>query len=325
MEQRSIMASTKNLSVYFKLPSIRKKLWVRAVNDISLSMYKGEVLGLVGESGSGKSTYGRALLRLNEAQSGQIFFQDEEITHLSTKEMRPLRKEMQMVFQDPNSSLNPRMKLMDIIREPLYVNKLGTKQAQEQAVRTILEHVQLPQDSLGKFPHQLSGGQRQRIAIARALVTRPRFLVADEPVSALDVSVQAQIINLLSDLREELGLTILMISHDLSVVQYFADRVAVMYLGKLVEVGTVEEVFNVPAHPYTKALLDAVPEPDPTIIKATRPIDGDMPSPVHPPSGCVFRTRCPLAKEDCERIVPELKEMTPGHLVACILNEQGGN
>ena len=234
MEQRHILAGTDNLRVHFKLPSSlgKPKLWVKAVDGVSMQIYKGEVLGLVGESGSGKSTYGRALLRLNEAASGRIHYNGQDITRAGAKDMRPLRSQMQMVFQDPNSSLNPRMRLREAVREPLFVNRIGTRAEQERRVREALEQVQLPADYLDKVPSQLSGGQRQRAAIARALITRPPFLVADEPVSALDVSVQAQIINLLSDLRDELGLTILMISHDLSVVHYLAERVAVLYLGK---------------------------------------------------------------------------------------------
>ena len=316
-QDKERVAGTENLKVYFKLRSEKYQL-VRAVDDVSLSIEQGEVIGLVGESGSGKSTYGRALLRLNEPFSGQVFFQQQEITRKNFKEMRPLRRKMQMIFQDPNSSLNPRMPLEDIIREPIYVNKMGSRKEQIKTVRAVLEQVQLPQDYLNRYPHQLSGGQRQRVAIARALVTKPEFLVADEPVSALDVSVQAQILNLLSELRKQLGLTILMISHDLSVVQYFSDRVAVMYLGKLMEIGMVEDVFQKPMHPYTKALLDSVPEPDPFCIKAVKPIEGDIPSPVNPPSGCVFRTRCPLALKECAAVVPDLITVKAGHKAACI-------
>lgn len=320
--QRNVIAGAKNLKVYFKLGA-GKDSYVRAVDDVSLEIYHKEVLGLVGESGSGKSTYGRALLRLNEPWSGRVFFDQQELTKKSPKEMRPLRKQMQMVFQDPNSSLNPRMRLKDIIGEPLYVNKIGSRQERLKLVGKMLEQVQLPADYMDRYPHQLSGGQRQRVSIARALITNPKFLVADEAVSALDVSVQAQILNLLSDLRQQLGLTILMISHDLSVVRYFSDRVAVMYLGKLMEIGTVEQVFQSPAHPYTKALLDAVPEPDPTNIKDVQPIEGDIPSPIHPPSGCVFRTRCPNAVRECATIVPGLTTVASGHEAACIFVKKG--
>lgn len=321
-QERKMLAQTKNLKVYFKLRS-GKHSYVRAVDDVSIGIYHQEVLGLVGESGSGKSTFGRALLRLNKPISGGVYFDQQDITKNSFRAMRPLRKQMQMVFQDPNSSINPRMRLKDIISEPLYVNKIGSRKEQMKQVQEVMEQVQLPKEYMDRYPHQLSGGQKQRVAIARALITKPQFLVADEAVSALDVSVQAQILNLLSDIREQLGLTILMISHDLSVVQYFSDRVAVMYLGKLMEIGTVEQVFDRPAHPYTQALLDSIPDPDPLMIKNVKPIEGDIPSPVNPPSGCVFRTRCPNAVNACAEIVPHMITLTSGHEAACILLDRG--
>lgn len=314
-ELEEIMCS-ENLSVHFKTG--KSKQLLKAVDNISLPVYKGEVLGLVGESGSGKSTFGRALLRMNTPSSGNIYFRNENITDYNLNKMKPLRKYMQMIFQDPNSSLNPRMKLKEIIREPLYVNKIESKKQQLNMVKQVLEHVQLPIDALEKYPSQLSGGQRQRVAIARAIVTKPQFIVADEPVSALDVSVQAQILNLLSDLRQELNLTILFISHDLATVEYFADRVAVMYLGRIVELGSVDTIFKKPSHPYTKALMESIPEPDPCISLNFEAIKGELPSPTSPPSGCVFRTRCPIATDACAEIVPELKHINDDHQVACI-------
>lgn len=314
---KNILSETKNLKVYFTLE--KRKQYIRAVDDVSLKIARKEVLGLVGESGSGKSTYGRALLRLNEPFDGKIFFNKDDITRKNAGQMRPQRRKMQMVFQDPNSSLNPKLLIKDVIGEPLHVNKIGTSKEREDIIYDVLEKVNLSKEYLKRYPHQLSGGQRQRVAIARALVTNPDFLIADEPVSALDVSVQAQILNLLTDLRQQLNLTILMISHDLSVVEYFSDRVAVMYLGKIMEVGLVEEVFKKPAHPYTKALLDSVPEPDVTHVKDAKPIEGDIPSPLNPPSGCVFRTRCPYAFDDCSKIVPNLINIKEGHQSACLL------
>lgn len=322
-QSKKVIAGTKNLKVYFTLG--KKQQYVRAVDDVSLNIYQKEVLGLVGESGSGKSTYGRALLRLIEPSAGKVFFNQIDITKKNTREMRPLRKKMQMVFQDPNSSLNPRMRIKDIIGEPLYVNKIGTRKEQTRIINDVIERVHLSKDYLNRYPYQLSGGQRQRVAIARALVTKPDILIADEPVSALDVSVQAQILNLLTDLRQQLGLSILMISHDLSVVEYFSDRVAVMYLGKIMEVGKVEDVFKNPVHPYTKALLDSVPEPDPSYIKDVKPIEGDIPSPLKPPSGCVFRTRCPRVFEDCATVIPSLTTIHEGHQAACLLTKNEEN
>ena len=319
---RHIVAETKKLRVYFHTGGKNRRC-VHAVEDVSIRLYGNEVLGLVGESGSGKSTLGRAFLRLNKPDAGQVFFDGRDITYYDNHSMRPLRKRMQMIFQDPNSSLNPGMRIRNIIGEPLLVNHMGTKKEQLQLVREALDQVMLPGDCLERFPRQLSGGQRQRVAIARALVTRPSFLVADEPVSALDVSVQAQILNLLADLRELLGLTILMVSHDLSVVRYFSDRVAVMYLGRIVEYGSVDNIFNHPRHPYTIALLDSVPEPDTDHISHIRPIEGDIPNPADPPSGCVFRTRCPKASQECAYIIPGLTAITPDHQAACLLLKKG--
>lgn len=321
--EQEVVARAANLKVHFSTGR-KKRESLRAVDDVSLSIHRNEVLGLVGESGSGKSTYGRALLRLNDATAGQIFFEGQDLTSKTRREMRPLRSQMQMIFQDPNSSLNPRIRVADAIAEPLRINKIGTPQERRRRVEEMLEQVQLPREYLTRFPHQLSGGQKQRVSIARALITRPKLLVADEAVSALDVSVQAQILNLLSDLQQRLGLTILMISHDLAVVRYFADRVAVMYLGKLMEVGPVERVFARPAHPYTRALLDAVPVPDPARVNVDKPIQGELPSPTHPPSGCVFRTRCSEAVAECATTVPALRRVSPGHESACIFAPEEG-
>jgi len=322
--EREVVARVERLKVHFSVDKKKARKgqqggYLRAVDDVSLDVRKNEVLGLVGESGSGKSTCGRALLRLNEVSGGRVFFEEEELTTKSRREMRPLRREMQMIFQDPNSSLNPRIRVGDAIAEPLRINRIGTAAEQQARVEEMLDQVQLPREYLGRYPHQLSGGQKQRVSIARALITRPRLLVADEAVSALDVSVQAQILNLLSDLQQRLGLTILMISHDLSVVRYFSDRVAVMYLGRLMEVGPVDEVFARPAHPYTRALLDAIPVPDPSRVNIAQPIRGELPSPTAPPSGCVFRTRCAAAIPACAATVPELRHVSPDHQSACLL------
>lgn len=318
---KGYLSAAEQLSVHFKLGRAREQRWVQAVEDVTIGVRHSEVLGLVGESGSGKSTLGRALLRLNTASSGKVWFNKQEITTRGVRDMRPMRRHMQMIFQDPHSSINPRMRIRDVLCEPLVVNRIGSREEREQRVREVLQQVQLPLDVLDRSAHQLSGGQKQRVAIARALITRPHFIVADEPVSALDVSVQAQILNLLSDLRQSLGLTILMISHDLSVVRYFSDRVAVMYLGRIMEIGTVEDVFDHPAHPYTRALIDSVPEPDLSMMKRAVPIYGEIPSPVDPPSGCVFRTRCPVATPECAVVRPELRTVTSGHEAACILLE----
>lgn len=291
---------------------------VRAVTDVSFSIQRGEVVGLVGESGSGKTTVGRTLLKLVEPTGGKIIFDGEDITDLNTAQMRPFRKRMQIVFQDPYASLNPREKIRTMLGHALSVHNIGTPGEREGRIVRLLEQVGLSGDYLDRFPHEFSGGQRQRIGIARALAVEPDFIVADEPVSALDVSIQAQVVNLLEDLKAEFNLTMLFIAHDLAVVEHISDRVIVMYLGRIMEVAPTRKLYSAPNHPYTKALLSAVPDPD----RRARPdriiLTGDIPSPINPPSGCVFRTRCPMAIDDCARVVPVPTEVSPGHFSACI-------
>lgn len=291
---------------------------VHAVNDVSFEVNRGEVVGLVGESGSGKSTVGRTILRLLEPTSGTIDFDGANINILSRYEMRRFRKRMQIVFQDPYASLNPREKVRTILSHALALHRIGTAQDREDRVVKLLEQVGLSADYLDRFPHEFSGGQRQRIGIARALAVEPEFIVADEPVSALDVSIQAQVINLLDDLKDQFNLTMLFIAHDLAVVEHICDRVIVMYLGRIMEVAPTRSLYARPNNPYTQALLSAVPKPDPDAPKNRIILKGDIPSPINPPSGCVFRTRCPIAIADCAKVVPTLKEIEPGHFSACI-------
>ena len=291
---------------------------VHAVEDVTLTIAPGEVVGLVGESGSGKSTIGRLLLRLLAPTSGQVLFEGRDISALNERALRPLRRRMQMVFQDPYASLNPRLRVRDIIGEALDAHGLARGAARAARIGELLELVALQPDYAARYPHEFSGGQRQRIGIARALAVEPRLIVADEPVSALDVSVQAQVLNLMADLRARLGLAMLFISHDLDVVELMCDRIVVLYLGRVMESGPAAQVCAHPRHPYTRALLAASPKPDPEAPKARRPLQGDIPSPMAPPSGCVFRTRCPLAGEDCARAVPAMREAGAGHVFACI-------
>jgi peptide/nickel transport system ATP-binding protein len=291
---------------------------VKAVEDVSFDVKRGEVVGLVGESGSGKTTAGRAILRLIEPTAGEVIFDGVDIAKLPKSKMREYRKEMQIIFQDPFASLNPRMSVGDIIGEALTIHNLARGKAKEARVADLLERVGMNAGHMRRYPHEFSGGQRQRIGIARALAVDPKFIVADEPVSALDVSIQAQVVNLLQDLKDDLGLTMLFIAHDLGVVEYISDRVIVMYLGRIMEVAPSKELYKNPVHPYTEALLSAVPIPDPTIKRERVILQGDIPSPINPPSGCVFRTRCPIAIEDCKHVVPPLEEVGPGHLKACI-------
>ncbi len=295
---------------------------VKAVDGVSFSIPRGEILGLVGESGSGKSTVGRTVLRLDQPSGGRILFDGEDITHYRRARLRPLRRKMQLVFQDPYSSLNPRMTVADIIEAPLRIQspELSARQRRDR-VHRMLETVGLSPAYARRYPHEFSGGQRQRIGIARALVVDPLFLVADEPVSALDVSVQAQVVNLLLEIRDKLGLTILFIAHDLAVVGYISDRIAVMYLGRIMEMADTGELFDNPKHPYTEALFSAAPIPDPEIERQRIVLEGDIPSPTSPPSGCVFRTRCRFALPDCAQVVPELREVAPGHFKACIRDD----
>ena len=293
---------------------------VKAVNGISFDIKKGETLGLVGESGCGKTTTGRCILQLEKATSGSIIYDGKDLTKLDRNEMRPLRQRIQVIFQDPYSSLNPRMKIGDIISEPMMVHKTEPdRAARDKRVQELLAVCGLNPKFADRYPHEMSGGQRQRIGIARALAVRPEFIICDEAVSALDVSIQAQVINLLEDLRDEFDLTYLFISHDLSVVRHLCQRVAVMYLGNIVELAATDELFDNPMHPYTQALLEAVPIPDPTIEKARahRVIDGEIPSPINPPPGCVFHPRCGIAIDECKKLFPEFREVKPNHWVAC--------
>jgi oligopeptide transport system ATP-binding protein len=295
---------------------------VRAVDGVSFSIRKGETLGLVGESGCGKTTTGRCILQLETATAGEILFEGRELTKLGPDDLRAVRRRLQVIFQDPYSSLNPRMTVGDIIAEPLAVHGIVRGAgARRDRVRQLLTHVGLLPQHAARYPHQMSGGQRQRVGIARALAMEPALIVCDEPVSALDVSIQAQIINLLEDLQAEFGLTYLFIAHDLAVVRHISDRVAVMYLGKIVEMADRKTLYDDPLHPYTRALLSAVPIPDPE-LEARREhlvLRGEVPSPLNPPSGCVFHPRCPIAVERCPTVVPDLREIKPGHWAACLL------
>jgi oligopeptide transport system ATP-binding protein len=293
---------------------------VKAVDGVTLDIYPGETLGLVGESGCGKSTLGRAILRLTEVTAGQVLFRDRDLAQLSKREMREHRRHLQIIFQDPYASLNPRMTVGEIVREPLETFHLAKGKHADELVQVLLETVGLSRRFIKRYPHEFSGGQRQRIGIARALAVDPAFIVADEPISALDVSIQAQILNLLEKLQREKNLTYLFISHDLRAVRHTASRVAVMYLGKIVELANAKSIYDDPLMPYTKALISAVPVPDP-LVELTRKrivLEGDVPSPINPPKGCRFHTRCPYAVEVCKEVVPPLVEIKPNHFAACI-------
>jgi oligopeptide/dipeptide ABC transporter ATP-binding protein len=294
---------------------------VRAVDGVSFTIKRGETLGLVGESGCGKTTVGRSILRLIPATSGEVYFEGQNILTMKKRDLKPLRRYLQIVFQDPYSSLDPRMPVGDSIGEGLLVHKMMSTQERYQAVMEVLNKVQMRPDHARRFPHEFSGGQRQRIGIARALIMQPKFIVCDEPVSALDVSVQSQVLNILMDLQDELGLTYLFIAHNLNVVEHISDRVAVMYVGKMVELADRQELFENPQHPYTKALLSAAPVPDPNYARQRIILKGDVPSPLHPPPGCRFHTRCPSAFDRCSQEEPVFKEYGSGHLVACWLLE----
>jgi oligopeptide transport system ATP-binding protein len=297
---------------------------VRAVDGVSFDIKRGETLGLVGESGCGKSTTGRTILQLYRPTAGSVSFEGTDLVHLKGEDLRKMRRKMQMIFQDPYASLNPRMTVADIVGEPLVVHNVATGREIEERVKHLLDLVNLNPSFAGRYPHEFSGGQRQRIGVARALALQPSFIICDEPISALDVSIQAQVVNLLEELQQQFNLTYLFIAHDLSMVRHISDRVAVMYLGVIVELATRDELYQTPLHPYTRALLSAVPIPDP-IADAKRErviLKGDVPSPANPPSGCRFRTRCPIAEGVCAESRPDFREIKPGHFVACFFAER---
>ncbi|MBN2005228.1 MAG: ATP-binding cassette domain-containing protein [Anaerolineae bacterium] len=326
---QSILLEVKNLKKYFPIQRgvIRKVVGhVRAVDGVSFSIREGETLGLVGESGCGKTTTGRVILRALEPTEGEVWYcKDDEMINIyaiSRKAMKPLRREMQLIFQDPFSSLNPRMTVMDIISEPLRIHGLAQGAELQAIVRELLEAVGLRAQHMSRYPYAFSGGQRQRIGIARALALRPKLIVCDEPVSALDVSIQAQVLNLLENLQKEFGLTYLFIAHDLSVVEHISDRVAVMYLGSLVELASADELYEMPLHPYTEALLSAVPRTDPDLVSQRIILPGDVPDPSDPPPGCKFHPRCRYARDVCSQQIPEWHELRPDHWVACHLAEE---
>ncbi len=323
VEKNNVLLKVENLVKYFPIKRgivIQREVGaVHAVDDVSFDIKPGETLGLVGESGCGKSTTGRTILQLYKPTSGHVYFEGEDLAKMHGEHIRKMRRRMQMIFQDPYASLNPRMTVEEIIGEPMIVHNAARGQQIRDRVKQLLNLVGLSSGLVDRYPHEFSGGQRQRIGVARALALQPALIVCDEPISALDVSIQAQVVNLLEDLQEKLGLTYLFIAHDLSMVRHISDRVAVMYLGVIVEMATRDELYSHPLHPYTQALLSAVPIPDPVIEERRRRtiLEGDVPSPINPPSGCRFRTRCPLAQEICAQVRPEFRELAPGHWVAC--------
>ena len=320
MQKQEAMISVRNLKMYFPVGGslFEKKKTLKAVDDVSFDLYPGETFGLVGESGCGKTTVGRTIVRLYQPTAGQILLDGTDIAPLNEKEVLPYRSRMQMIFQDPYASLNPRMTVASIVGEPLRYQGMSAKDIDDR-VRELVECVGLKEDHLNRYPHEFSGGQRQRIGIARALASKPDFIVCDEPISALDVSIQAQIINMLEELQARFGMTYLFVSHDLSMVRHISKRVAVMYLGHIVEMAPVNELYANMLHPYTKALMSAVPIADPDAAEKSRRIvlQGDVPQPINPPSGCPFRTRCPYADKGCAEQIPTLTDMGGGHMVAC--------
>lgn len=325
MNNKQPLVRVQNLTKHFPITRgliFQKKVGaVQAVDGLNFDIYQGETFGMVGESGCGKSTTGRAILQLHKPTAGKVFYEDTELTTATPQTMQHMRRNMQIIFQDPYASLNPRMTVGNIIAEPLDVHNIGTAEERRERVQDLLRLVGLNPYFVNRYPHEFSGGQRQRIGVARALALEPKFIVCDEPISALDVSIQAQVVNLLEKLQEELGLTYLFIAHDLSMVRHISDRVSVMYLGKMVELATRDELYGNPLHPYTQALLSAVPIPDPVKESKRKRIilEGDVPSPINPPSGCHFHPRCPIAAEICSQAEPEWREVSTGHWVACHL------
>lgn len=319
MEQE-ILISARNLKKYFPVKNFMggKKQYVKAVDDVSFDIFKGETFGLVGESGCGKSTLGRTLIRMNDVTEGEIFYQNDNITNLKKSDLKKYHKKMQIIFQDPYSSLNPYRNVEEILREPLSQLKISRVQEQEK-MEYLLGKVGMKKEDLGKFPYEFSGGQRQRIGIARALSVNPEFVMCDEPISALDVSIQAQVVNMLEDLQQEFGLTYLFAAHDLSMVRYISKRIGVMYLGNLVEVSDKDSLYQRPLHPYTQALFSAIPVADPRLAQQSKRtiLKGELPSPINMPDGCHFATRCPYATEECHKVNPKLREAERGHMVAC--------
>ena len=323
-EKRDLI-QVKNLVTYFPVRSgILQRIvaWVQAVDDVSFTIHEGETLGLVGESGCGKTTVGRSILRLVEPTSGSVIFDGEDILALHRKELKNLRRDMQIIFQDPYGSLDPRVPIGESVMEGLNIHKIGSRHDRYDLMIETLRKVGLEDYHARRYPHEFSGGQRQRIGIARALALKPKFIICDEPVSALDVSIQSQVLNILKDLQADFNLTYLFIAHNLSVVEHISERVTVMYLGKIVELTTRETLFKMPLHPYTQALMSAIPIADPTLKRQRTILKGDVPSPLHPPSGCRFHPRCPIAQENCSVDEPALREIQPGHQVACHYAEE---
>ena len=321
MEKRELLLDVVDLKKYYPVNKTiikEKRKYLKAVDGINLRIYKGETVGLVGESGCGKSTLGRTILKLHQLTDGAIWYKGNQIESYGFEDMRELRKDMQMIFQDPFASLNPRMTIFDAVKAPLDVFKIGTNEERTDKVKKLLNYVGLGENHIYKYPHEMSGGQRQRVVIARAVISNPEFIVCDEPVSALDVSVRSQVLNLMKDMQENMQLSYLFISHDLSVVRYLCDRIAVMYLGRIVEIASKKELFENPVHPYTKALISAIPIPDVKVKTKRIILKGDVPSPIDPPTGCRFHTRCPYATKECAEVMPELKEINSQHQVACI-------
>lgn len=324
MENNKLI-EVKNLKKYFPVKNsslFRKGQYLKAVDDVSFYINKGETLGLVGESGCGKSTTGRSIIRLFDITGGEILYRGDDIAKLKESALKPYRRKMQVIFQDPYASLNPTLTVKDLISEPLDVYHVGSKGERQERVLELLEKVGMGKEHLDRYPHEFSGGQRQRIGIARALSINPEFILCDEPISALDVSIQAQVVNMLEDLQNEMGLTYLFIAHDLSMVRHISHRIGVMYLGKLIEIGASNHIYKHPLHPYTQALLSSVLEPDPRIARESkiRVLEGDVPSPLNPPSGCKFVTRCKYAMKQCHEVEPELIVKESGHMVACHLS-----